>query len=312
MARELPASAHLILESRLGGGSGRVDLSLAVKSPPAARDLAGRPFSAPARALLHRWAEGEPPLAPASALWLELDLLPEEAGLPDPVLCARLPAHCDSLWLAGDLLPALHGGPLTPRQRAQVLRLADAVRPPASLLYAFSLRARGSEAVRLEVFLPEMDLLARLLERVAPSLVPAARPLLAAFAGAERLHLSLDLAEEVLPRCGIEGSFPRSPRREPRWHTLFNRLVEAGLCAPERREAALEWPGVDSWWTAAERWPLREAGLGSVCIRGLSHLKGICGPGREPEAKVYLTLGAFDRTPSESDSSRARLSDRST
>ncbi len=58
----------------------------------------------------------------------------------------------------------------------------------------------------------------------------------------------------------------------------------------EKREAALAWPGWDSFWTAPDRWPVEAVGAEGYCVRYLSHVKVVCRPDREPEAKVYLAV----------------------
>ena len=60
----------------------------------------------------------------------------------------------------------------------------------------------------------------------------------------------------MLPRVGMEGSFSRLPRREPRWRELLDRLVARGLCPPEKRDALLAWPGYDTFWSASGAWPV--------------------------------------------------------
>jgi hypothetical protein len=130
------------------------------------------------------------------------------------------------------------------------------------------------------------------LGKVAPRWIPHVAGPAALFEGIERTHFSLDLLEgEISPRIGIEGSYERQPKREPRWRELFDRLVAAGLCTEEKRDASLAWPGWDSFWTAPDRWPVEAAGVTGYCIRALSHVKVVCLPDRDPEAKVYLLFG---------------------
>ncbi len=293
-AMSLPGECQETLETRLAPETGPVDLSLRLRTAAEARDLAARlPF---ARGFLARWAEGR--LAPVRSAWLEFDLDREQdgAGPPSPVVCAKLPRTADSGWITDTLLPALQGRPLPAGQRARILSCLQALPSPAHLLYVFSLQARRSDAVRLEIFGLEPAGILGYLQGVAPEIVPAVAEASTIFAGVERLHLSFDVTDEILPRVGIEGSFPRQPPREPRWEALFECLVRRGLCSPGKREAVLAWPGYDTFWTAPERWPIAEMGPRGLCFRALSHLKVVCAPDREPEAKAYLVFGPPDRS----------------
>lgn len=296
VARNLPGGVLAALEARLTPGDDAVDLSIRLQRSSDLGDLARIPMPEAVHSLLAQW---EPPggaLARVPSIWLEIDLPTSPAALLIPSVCAKLPADAEPGWLADTLLPALTGEKPSPDRRALLLRCLAAVPPPAHPLYLFSLFPREGSPVRLEIFGLDLDGIAACLWRVAPASaerVVAAAELLA---GAERLHLSFDLGAEVLPRIGIEGSFPRLPNREPSWAELFDRLVHRGLCTPEKRDAALAWPGYDSFWTAPERWP---AGVGTAgfCARALSHIKLVSRPDRKLEAKVYLLverLGAKD------------------
>jgi hypothetical protein len=294
LAGLFPAEHQGTLETRLAPGAAPVDLSLRVRTAGEARALAARLPSV--REFLDRWAEGS--LAPVRSVWLELDL-DRATNLdrpPAPVVCAKLPSGIAPGWLTGTLLPALQGRPLPAGQRASILTCLDALPVSASLLYVFSLRARGSDAVRLEIFGLEPASMLVYLRSLAPEMVLAVEEVSTIFEGVERLHLSFDVTDAILPRIGIEGSFPRQPSREPRWEAFFERLVRRGLCSPGKRDAALAWPGYDTFWTAPERWPVAELGSRGLCLRALSHLKVVCAPDREPEAKAYLAFGPPDRS----------------
>src|SRR5262249_40431323 len=154
---------------------------------------------------LLRWAGGA--LAPARSIWLEFDLDREPDGSPAPVVCAKLPRETDPGWLAGTLLPAFQGGPLPAGQRARILACLAGLPAQASLLYVFSLRARGSDAIRLEIFGLEPAAMLGYLQSLAPETVPAVEEVSTIFEGVERLHLSFDVMDAILPRIGIEGSF---------------------------------------------------------------------------------------------------------
>lgn len=303
VARELPGDGLAALEVRLGPGAGPIDLSIrrlpASPAPPLA-SLAPPPpewLSPPhLRAFLSRWLSPGDPFAPLLALWLEFDLDPESRGVPPAVPSVKLPPDAEIAWLTDVLLPALHGAPLAPAQRRTIHRCHAALAAPGhpgSILYVFSLRARGGDAVRLELFGLGPEEILRYLETVAPAALPTVSAAVPLFVGAGTVHLSFDVGGggEILPRIGVEGSFPRLPAREPRWLDLLDRMVAHGLCLAEKRDALLAWPGYDTVWTAPGRWPAATAGVRGFCARSLSHVKVVCRPEAAPEAKAYLTFG---------------------
>jgi hypothetical protein len=282
-ARQLPGDGLAALEIRLAPDVEAVDLSLKVYN---LRGLADTLPSTPQlEQILRRWSAGE--LPSVVSLWLELDLERAPGGLPEPVLCFEVERGADLVQTLDAVFQTLDGS-----QRSRVLRCIEEIPPPARLLYFFDLRARGTRAIRLEILGMAAEAAPAFLERVAPDLAPtvaAAAPLLA---GAERPHFSFDIGPEGIgERAGLEGSFVRWPHREPRWRQLFDRLVDRGLCAPEKREAVFAWPGQETFWSAPGRWPAAEAGTHGVCVRALSHVKVVARPGHEPEAKVYLLFG---------------------
>jgi hypothetical protein len=289
VARRLPGDLLTVLEIRLAADAAPIDLSLRLSEPGEARRTRWTLEAVPVphlRSLLSRWAEGT--LPPVDSVWLEFDVGLEE--IPPPVTCAKLQPDAPLAWLIDTLFPALHGKPLTGPQERLVRLCHESIPPPAYLLYVFSLLARGTDTLRLELFGLDPAGIAAFLDRVAPGTVAWVADTAALFEGVERIHLSLDLGEEILPRIGIEGSFSRLPTREPGWRELLDRLVARGLCRPDEREAALAWPGYDTFRTAPQSWPA-EAALRDVCFRRLSHVKVVCRPDRAPEAKLYLLFG---------------------
>lgn len=288
LAMTLPGECQGTLEARLARGAAPVDLSLRLRTAEKARALAARLPSV--ERFLLRWSGGE--LTPVRSVWLEFDL--DRAESRAPVVCAKLPGSTDSGWLVDILLPALQGGDLASGQRALILACLDALPASARLLYVFSLRARGSDAIRLEIFGLEPAAMPGYLRSLAPETVPAVAEVATIFAEVERLHLSFDVTDTILPRIGVEGSYPRQPSREPRWEILLERLVQRRLCSPEKKDALLAWPGYDTFWTAPGRWPVAEIGPQGFCVRALSHLKVVCRPDRQPEAKAYLIFGMPD------------------
>lgn len=280
VASLLPGDCLSILETRLTPAGGPVDVSL-------------RFFERQAR----RWTHLAPPLAAwcggalprVPSVWLEYDLDRDLEGLPLPVVSARLPAGIDPGGVADAVLPALHAEPLRAVQRALVLACCQAMPPSARLLYAFSLRGRGSDDVRLEIGL-DPDCAAPYVRAVAPGHEERVGRLAELLRPVERFHLSFDVGDELRPRFGLEGSFARQPAREPGWTELFDRLGSRGLCTDAQRRAVFAWPGSDSLWTAPDAWPVAAVGARGHFVRSLSHVKLVAQPDRELEAKVYLAL----------------------
>ena len=283
IARQLPGDGLAALEIRLAAHAVEaVDLSLKVSQ---LSSLPGTLFSPQIRQLLRRWSAGE--LPSVASVWLEFDAERSGAGLPDPVLCAEVERGADP----GRMLDALFQN-LDASQRTWVLRCIAEIPPPARLLYIFDLHARGTRALRLEILGLAPEAASAFLTRLAPHLAPAVAHAAPLLAGAERPHLSFDIGPEGIgPRAGLEASFVKWPHREPRWRELFDRLVDRGLCAPEKRDAVFAWPGQETFWTAPERWPAEAAGTRGACVRALSHVKVVAQPDRAPEAKVYLLFG---------------------
>jgi hypothetical protein len=292
-AERLPGDALGILEVRLAGENPALDLSLRLENAAQARAVAREAHAPHVRRFLERFAgrDGEAADSPwrrLPAAWAEFDQLPDLTFRPDPVLIARLPSDPDLRWVIGTLLPALRGRPLRPAQQRAVERCCDAIPEGAGLLYLFDLGARGQEAVRLELYGLGADRIPAYLERIAPPDVRDTEDLLPLFCDVDRVHLSFDVDDEVLPRIGIEGSFRHNPRREPRWGELLGRSPRAA--------AALAWTGQDSLWTAPAAWPVRWAGGGGRLARGMSHFKVAVEPGGL-DRKAYLSLVELGRSP---------------
>jgi hypothetical protein len=292
----LPGDCAAAIEVRLAADDGAVDLSIQLTRPVQAARLAEKIHAPALRDFLALWSRQDPRASPVSSIWLEFDLGPGAEELPPPVVCAGLRENVDPGWLTDWLLPSLHGGPLEDGQQSLIRRCLGELPAPGRLLYAFSLRSRGGDAVRLEILGLDTAALSAFVHQVAPQAAERVAGLAALFKGVDRIHLSLDVAREISPRIGIEGSFLRPPSRERRWQDLLDGLVVRGLCSPEKGQAALRWPGYRSFWTAPADWPIEAAREGLFCIRSLSHVKLVSWPDREPEAKVYLLLTPFRRS----------------
>jgi hypothetical protein len=291
LARGLPGDLLTVLEIRLGDSEGPIDLAFRLTGPEEALRIAEILPPSQTRRFLSLWSDPGSALSPIHSAWVEFDLDRGLREVPAPVVCAKLKPDASLPWLTGTLFPAMHGKPLTPPQERLVQLCHECLPSSAYILYAFSLLSRGADTLRLEIFGLTSSSILAYLDRVAPTAVSWMKGPAALFQGVERVHLSLDIGDEILPRIGIEGSFSRLPNWEPGWRKLFDRLVDRSLCRPEERDAALAWRGSDTFWTAPAAWPVDATGPAGFCFRKLSHVKVVCRPDRRLEAKLYLMLG---------------------
>jgi hypothetical protein len=286
-----PGDALVAIETRLGEGARQVDSSLRLASPDQARAVTGRVLLEDHGSFFGRWGRdsqlGYP--EPVSAVWLEFDLDGESGISKSPLLCARLERQTSPDWLVGVLFPALLGRPLRFPQAEIVRRAVSALPSRAEVLYAFGLQPRLDSAVRIELYgLEPADMVRYLEDLASPGLAAQVARLSPLVQDADRYHLSLDLADDILPRIGVECGWRRLPHRDPRWRRFLDRLVAAGLVTFEKRDAVLAWPGYDTLWSAPSSWPRAVLGRGGYLVRSLSHFKLVSLPEGEPEAKAYL------------------------
>lgn len=301
------------LECRLRDGPGPVDLIFRVEKE-GAEILAGRNPAIGAgslrgggaawdavRALCAAWLDGgHPAWALVRHLWLELDLdAPAGPGappVPSPSVFLAFDDDATAAMDADALLALLDVvlAPLVPdgmdadtraRLRGVLLR-----RPPgAAVPYAGLMLSRPRQAVRVYLSRVPGAAVPGLLDQVGwpeEETRDAARVLGALHAGVSpqlgMLHLDV-LEGALLPRLGLEYTLERRPQVRGRVveRPFVDRLVECGLCRPERRDALLAWPGYEVHTLRHELWP-------SWLIRRVNCIKLVHEPGREAQAKAYL------------------------
>ena len=300
------------LECRLREGPDPVDLIfrierngaeiLAGRNPaiPPGHAARGGPAWQAVAALCAAWLDGDDPAwARVRHLWLELDLdasAPGAPPLPSPSVFLSFDDDATAAMDAEALLGMLDAvlAPLLPdgmdaASRARVhgvlaRRPAGAAVPyagvmlsrprPAVRVYLSRVPGQGVPALLDRVGWPEDE--ARDTARVLDALHQGAAPALG------MLHLDV-LEGALLPRLGLEYTLQRQP--QVRGHiaeeAFIDRLVECGLCRPERRDGLRAWPGYEVRTLRHELWP-------SWLIRRVNCIKLVHEPGRPPQAKAYL------------------------
>lgn len=113
---------------------------------------------------------------------------------------------------------------------------------------------------------------------------------------ADRVAVCLDIDTAIHPRIGLEFYIDVEPEKKTRWVELFDRLMDSGLCHPDKAEGLLRWPGYSCPSLDQPPWPGRlmiESMLGQpdqflVIGRRLSHIKLDFISGQPVTAKAYF------------------------
>jgi hypothetical protein len=120
-----------------------------------------------------------------------------------------------------------------------------------------------------------------------------------------RLVLHINITETGIdPKIGLECSFsPDLYHLETRWSAFFDYLVKKKVCLPEKKEALLQFSGVQqenprydfnlTSYKAAAR--LSDNDFSSALVRYISHIKFISKPNSPLEAKAYSGVRLFGR-----------------
>jgi hypothetical protein len=308
IARALPATPSFSFECRLGEQQERVDFLTAVSPAWGGEELATPGFTAtgplagPAweriAAFCTEWTDGSGLLGRVPFFWLEFDIPGPLAGIPPPfpTVCVqpgfRQGRLIDSSGSTPDeirriawrSLELMRGAPLPPVVERSVAACFERLPPSSCVVHVAPFSARGSDSVRLVLRIPKRavpDYLGRIGWMGEPSELEERVMGLLDYSG--MVDVYLDVGERVLPPVGMGYTVPDSPG-DPRARLLVDRLVEAGLCTPAKREGLLQWLGREHAVLPGARWP-------SQVLRTAS-IKLVHRAGQPVEAKGYVEFEA--------------------
>ena len=252
-------------EVRIGEVQAPTDFALQVSMPAAWRLLAGLSASSPAAhgpaapaweriaALGTAWCEsgGQLPESIPTA-WLEFDSEPGSPRHGIPAVFLEVGPRVGNVvaaQLALAMIPGLAAAPISTSGRRAFAACVESLPPGARVSQVGTMLSRSVAALRLCVSCPEPSAIPAYLGSLGTPGLPALaeRILAAAPVAGERLKVDLDIFDSVRPRVGIEYAVPDSRQldghQEPRWRQLLDRLADACLCTPAKRDAVLEWSG---------------------------------------------------------------------
>lgn len=309
------------LEYRLRDGDPRVDLLASIAAPAhagrahrerarVAAELAGLQADSPAWERVKRfaraWADPEDRLhAQVPLVWLEFDDMHRDAGgAPEPCFHACVDRgylqHGDTSAAPGEgeegarevlerLFAVLLGQPLPAATSRALHACCERLRPGGRMIHVSVMLSRTPAAIKLYGVVPRHDLHGYLQRIEWPGCTRTLDALLDGFCLPatidDTIYFDLALEDDVTPYLGIVFSQMQlgvGENRDPRRAALLDRLVAAGLCTAEKRDAALAWPGSTRVVHARSSTPAR--------LRRWLDIKLGFRPGLPLEAKAYLGI----------------------
>lgn len=246
-------------------------------------------------------------------LWFEFDMMENSSETPVPcIFLHTTPLRIDTLedmkkftWLTDTALPLLTGHHVSEKIERQLLQAVQQLPEGAVLMDAGVMLSRSTSGVRL------------IIARICPTKII---PYLTVLGWSDdnkevstllkeleqqvtRLVLHINITETgVDSKIGLECSFsPDLYHLETRWPAFFDYLVKKRVCLPEKKEAAITFPGVEqedpsydfnlTSYKASAR--ISDSDFSSALVRYISHIKLIYKANSPLEAKVYSGARLF-------------------
>jgi hypothetical protein len=248
-------------------------------------------------------------------LWFEFDMIENSSETPVPCVFLHItPLHIDSpedmkkfTWLTGTALPLLTGHRVSEKIEHQLLQAVQQLPEGAVMMDAGVMLSRSTSGLRL------------IIARICPTKII---PYLTALGWSDdnkevstllkeleqqvtRLVLHINITETgVDSKIGLECSFAHDMfNLETRWSSFFDYLVKKKVCLPEKKEALLQFSGVEqeeprydfnlTSYKAAAR--ISDSDFSSALVRYISHIKLIYKANCPLEAKAYPGVRLFGR-----------------
>ncbi len=254
------------------------------------------------RSFCEAWQDPGSPLHEIGELWLECDLVDATASLPAPSVFFGLNQQASpamqSFPVAEAALDLFMGGNVPPGLLKNLRRCYEACGDRAIVSHLGVMLSRDVELLRVNIKrLPADEYLSWLADLGWPGGGDSVAELLAGLCSfVDAMTLCLDVGRDFSPRAGFECFLQWQPGREARWAAFIGNLVERGMCAPDKADALMHWPGYTDPASTAVPWPgaLIAQSLAqnperfTVLNREIMHIKVTWQPQRAPEAKAYF------------------------
>lgn len=175
-----------------------------------------------------------------------------------------------------EMLSTLRREPL-PTATSDLLAQCFALMPDGGvILHLAVMLGRPGEGVRLSLYVPRRDALTYMASLGWTEGRAALERALGFQPGGPDSPAPVQIDVDLQATLGDAIGVTLLPLSQDEWHVLLDELITAGLCAPEKGEALVAWPGVS---TALD---------GTAIERYLAHAKITCGADITPRAKAYI------------------------
>lgn len=259
--------------------------------------LFGDPAWRQVRNFSQHWADPSSLLnQKVECLWLEFDCADARGSVPAPGIFFStydIPGESSGgntpknqgeryAWVI-NAFELLQGAPLRKEMSRKLCSCFDALPEEAQVQYSAMMLSRGRDAARIVVMLDPNTLPEYLARIEFPGSISSVMEVTADMARFAWGRYLIDISDTVLPDIGVEcfiaGHDPESSK--VLWNALLDRLLERGLCVPEKRDAFLAWPGHSPATLPNELFPC-------YIFRKINHVKIVCRGSGRLEAKGYL------------------------
>jgi hypothetical protein len=276
------------LECRLSAEANQVDFLASALSDEGREILAGinlktdlpdvvleNPLWGRIRDFFKYWAEPTSPLyEQVPMIWLEFDKVSEPLPavlLPNACFCLspeyvqrRIDNHLSPQQyrkLTQTTLERLIDRPLSPQTKRNLFACFDLLPPGGCVIHISAMLARHPPTLKVYGCVPRERLLSYLtylgwtgsiteIDKIISTFCPALDP----------IFIDLTVGDTIASRIGLAFSqlhLGYLPRSDPKWSGLLEQWVKSGLCAPEKCEELLNWPGSSRVIFRGEAWPAR-------------------------------------------------------
>lgn len=246
-------------------------------------------------------------------MWFEFDMVENSSETPIPCIFLhtiplRITTEEDTKkirWLTKNALPLVAGKELPEKIEQNLFRTIQQLPKDALVMDAGVMLSRPTSGVRLIIAKIQPDQIIPYLTKLGWSDEHEQLPVLLEelTQNVTRVVLHITVTENGIDqKIGLECSFaPDKYHLETRWQSFFNYLVKKGLCLPEKKDALLEFMGVEqedtkrNFDTAMYR-PIvkfENNDCSSALVRYISHIKLVYEPDHGLSAKAYPGVRLF-------------------